>query len=564
MALTLVDPASEDLRHLASVDVKFSGAHLGGGIYFSANHDPKPGGTSSAVPQSGLDGEAPRHTTSELDYTLPDDPATWNAYRESGAGSYLKPGYDMALHVGERLADTGEFYDGPSVPLLIANDPTDLWGAVTITGYPQAEVSLTGQTGDLHQTTGTLYDFGYVMQQVGSDPGGYFRIEGAEVVSGMSGGATYLEFDPDGDGITESFLIGSVSRGERIDSPRLAEPIFRAQSTAFSPHYRDLARTISALEGDAARTADDFARMTLMSAQKVGSLNTTVQGQFFHENIYGGVNNDTLIGGGGDDLIIGGDGADLLIAGSGNATLMGGAGADWFAWTEGTGTVKLGDFRADEGDVIDLSGVFGTFDDVMAATSQTEDGTLRIQLPQTAGGGAILLPDTSMQDLTQSSMNVLCFGAGTLIATPTGNRPIEDLRPGDLVQTLDGGPRPLCAVNSRAIGRAELALRPRLWPVRIAAGALGPGLPARTLTVSPQHRMLVNGAITRRMCDAPALIAAIRLVGSPGIDQPPPPGPVVYHHLVFDRHRVVQAELLVRKLLSGAAGDGRTARGDRA
>ena len=80
--------------------------------------------------------------------------------------------------------------------------------------------------------------------------------------------------------------------------------------------------------------------MTLMSAQSVGSPLTTVQGEFFHEDIYGGVNADTLsgaggddqlFGGAGDDTIDGGTGSDRIDRGDGDDTLTGGAGADWFA-----------------------------------------------------------------------------------------------------------------------------------------------------------------------------------------------------------------------------------------
>ncbi|MBL4556843.1 MAG: hypothetical protein JKP98_05640, partial [Rhodobacteraceae bacterium] len=39
-------------------------------------------------------------------------------------------GFDVSLHVGATT------YDGPSAPLLIANDPSDLYGTVTVTGYP--------------------------------------------------------------------------------------------------------------------------------------------------------------------------------------------------------------------------------------------------------------------------------------------------------------------------------------------------------------------------------------------------------------------------------------------
>ena len=104
MTVTIVDPNTTELRHLASVDVKFSGLHIGGGIYFSANHYPSPGGTSKAVPQRSLIGEDEQHNTVEYDYTLPAD-----------AGSNQPSPHDLAVGVdtlqGKVKASAGKFGD---------------------------------------------------------------------------------------------------------------------------------------------------------------------------------------------------------------------------------------------------------------------------------------------------------------------------------------------------------------------------------------------------------------------------------------------------------------------
>ena len=44
MPLTTVNPNSTDIEHLASVDVEFSGTHIGGGIYLATNHNPNTDG----------------------------------------------------------------------------------------------------------------------------------------------------------------------------------------------------------------------------------------------------------------------------------------------------------------------------------------------------------------------------------------------------------------------------------------------------------------------------------------------------------------------------------------
>ncbi|MBK5934271.1 putative secreted protein (type I secretion substrate) [Rhodovulum imhoffii] len=557
MALSIVDPTSTEIEHLASVDVKFSGAHIGGGIYFSANHNPTPGGGSTAVPQSSLTGEAESHATTELDYTLPSGGEPWNTYREDidgdGDVDIVLAGFDMSLHVGERLASTGEFYDGPSVPLLIANDPNDLSGDVTITGYPSAANSLDGTSGTLHQTTGTLATGGYTDQTVGVDAGGYFTIDDAEAVGGMSGGGTFLDFDANGDGTTETYLIGSVARAGTIRDSDTGEVLGTfVQSASFSPHYADLAAAIEGLTGDEARTADDFPRMTLLSAQTVGSTLTTVQGQFFHEDIYGGVNADTLLGAGGDDHIFGGDGADSIDGGtgsdridggSGGDTLSGGAGADWFVGSGlgGGATDVITDFEATGGDVIDLSSYFVTLDDVVAATVELGDGSILISLPIGLGGGAVQVLDTTIADLNATNVNVVCFTEGTLILTSNGEKPVETLVVGDEVLTYNGHSKPLKAINIRRLGQLELGDRPNLWPVVIEKNALGSGIPHKRLRVSPQHRLLINSKIAQRIAGEPALVSAKKILGHPGTRQPRPPNGCTYIHLIFEEHEVIQA-----------------------
>ena len=216
MPLTTVNPNSTDIEHLASVDVEFSGTHIGGGIYLATNHDPNTDGrVRTAIPQRSLNGEAEPHSATEIDYVV-DNGANPNDYLEDtdgdGTGDNIYAGFDTSLFAGDRLASTGEFYDGPAISMLIANDPNDLTGNVTILGYPIAADSNTGAAGVLHETTGTLSQGGYTEETVGADVGGHFTIAGADAVRGMSGGGTFLDFDADGDGTTETYLIGTTSR----------------------------------------------------------------------------------------------------------------------------------------------------------------------------------------------------------------------------------------------------------------------------------------------------------------------------------------------------------------
>jgi len=133
-----------------------------------------------------------------------------------------------------------------------------------------------------------------------------------------------------------------------------------------------------------------------------------------------------------------------------------------------------------------------------------------------------------------------CFATGTLIATANGMRAVETLVAGDLVRTRDRGLRPVAWAGGRHLPARELDAAPHLRPILIRAGALGPGLPAHDLTVSPQHRVLIHSKIAARLVgQAEALVAAKHLTGLPGIAVLNPCGGVGYHHLLFDRHELV-------------------------
>jgi T5SS/PEP-CTERM-associated repeat protein len=124
-----------------------------------------------------------------------------------------------------------------------------------------------------------------------------------------------------------------------------------------------------------------------------------------------------------------------------------------------------------------------------------------------------------------------CYAAGTLIETLDGPVAVEQLRMGDVVRTVLGGPGRIVWVGSRAVA-CERHPRPEtVWPVRIARDAFGPGLPARDLFVSPDHALYLDGV----------LIPAKLLVNGTTVRQARRRH-VVYHHIELARHDVVLAE----------------------
>ena len=139
--------------------------------------------------------------------------------------------------------------------------------------------------------------------------------------------------------------------------------------------------------------------------------------------------------------------------------------------------------------------------------------------------------------------NVICFTDQTMIATPQGERAAGSLALGDLVMTLDHGPQPIRWIARQEIDAACLAAEPRLRPIRIAAGALGQGMPVRDLVVSPQHRILVRSKIAVRMFDTvEVLVAARQLLGLEGVDVVAHDAAVTYVHFMCDLHEIVIAD----------------------
>jgi hypothetical protein len=137
---------------------------------------------------------------------------------------------------------------------------------------------------------------------------------------------------------------------------------------------------------------------------------------------------------------------------------------------------------------------------------------------------------------------MICFTPGTRILTPSGAVPVESLRAGDLVQTKDSGAQPIRWTGSRHMTGARLFAMPRLRPVRIRAGAFGIGEPDEEITVSPEHRMVLRGAVARALFNTPEVLVAARdLINGDSVVLDTKARSVTYHHLLLPRHEVLFA-----------------------
>lgn len=127
-----------------------------------------------------------------------------------------------------------------------------------------------------------------------------------------------------------------------------------------------------------------------------------------------------------------------------------------------------------------------------------------------------------------------CFLTGTQIATPTGPRPIETLQPGDLVLTAGGAATAVVWVWQQAITNIFGVGEARM-PIRVSAHALGPGCPARDLTVTADHALLVDGMLI----NAGALVNGATIRPVPLHQMPPR---FSYWHIEATDHVVLLAE----------------------
>jgi VCBS repeat-containing protein len=180
---------------------------------------------------------------------------------------------------------------------------------------------------------------------------------------------------------------------------------------------------------------------------------------------------------------------------------------------------------------------------------QTLTDLFTVRINDTSGGAA-----TAQVRITITG--IPCFLRGTLILTERGPRAVEDLHPGDMILTADHGPQPLRWIGLRRVSAEEMELNPQLCPIRLRAGSLGPGLPARDLKLSPQHRVVVRGN------RGEVLVPVQKLLSLPGIARAPGTRRVAYYHLLFDRHEVIFAEGAATEslLLTPRALDGWPAR----
>lgn len=141
----------------------------------------------------------------------------------------------------------------------------------------------------------------------------------------------------------------------------------------------------------------------------------------------------------------------------------------------------------------------------------------------------------------------VCFTTGTRFRVVRDAHelevPVEALRVGDVAVTATGGRRPIRWIGRREIVPAECAAPSEQWPVRIRAGAFGPGrggrsLPVRDLTLSPGHPVLIGADGDH--CGG-VLVPVMCLINGTSITRVPTER-ITYWHVELDAHDILLAE----------------------
>ena len=142
-----------------------------------------------------------------------------------------------------------------------------------------------------------------------------------------------------------------------------------------------------------------------------------------------------------------------------------------------------------------------------------------------------LISATDLEEMNVLGYCLSCFVTGTRIATLRGEVAVEDLREGDLVMSRFGGAVPVRWIGHRRLDCRRHPRKQDVWPVRVTAGAFGPGRPRRDLRLSPDHAVFVEGV----------LIPIRYLINDATIIQEPA-GELTYWHVELPLHDVLLAE----------------------
>lgn len=244
---------------------------------------------------------------------------------------------------------------------------------------------------------------------------------------------------------------------------------------------------------------------------------------------------------------------DGLFAGSGGTettwtVAAGGTQTGTYSFTENDDlfTIASGGFGVyhNGNDLIDSTSIspalpgstFGGFD-IYDGQYDNGSGVTGIVVYDDASGNYWLFtdgdPGLSAADPVTTTLTSFCFLEGTLIMTPDGERPVEDLCIGDMVVTASGNHVPVKWLGVQR-HRNTGFISQKYAPVRISAGALGQGLPHSDLCVTAEHGMIIDDLVV----NAGALVNHDTITYAPMNEMPER---FAYYHVETEAHEEILA-----------------------
>ncbi len=201
------------------------------------------------------------------------------------------------------------------------------------------------------------------------------------------------------------------------------------------------------------------------------------------------------------------------------------------------GTLTLDSLPNDHVSIFDFAAGDVIFGDSFLADSGTfADNTLTLKLAGATEAALTVVGNFAAdQFLVQNNgidttIELLCFLAGTLIRTARGDMPVETLRPGDSVTTLGGANRRIVWIGtgSAMVSRGR---RNAATPVIVRRGALADNVPYRDLRLTKGHALFLDGV----------LIPVEELINHRSIAWDDHAQAVTVYHLELETHDVLLA-----------------------
>ena len=406
-------------------------------------------------------------------------------------------------------------------------------------------------------------------------------ISGFEAIQTLSGGTAT-------DNILAGGAIQIVSAGGISDGTQVAGGAFYEdiRGPAFEQNIEDV--FLSGRADDTLVTGGGYLAVrggessgTVLSGsisfQRITFLGPVSVTLLSEEEIDSGSSYGTLVGSGGDQLVAGGVAYDAIVETGGEQVVTSAIGASTYTFGVASHTTIAGgelDIRAGgtvSGDIIftgsggvlrlensgssiptgTISGFAPTDAIVLAATPYQAGDEVAL-----LGGNVLVVTQTDGQqdqfqldpnqsfaghhfDVAQfgsgtviTEDNALCFCPGTLIRTEDGERPVETLQIGDRVSTVHGDCQAVKWIGRRSYDGRFIRDQPLMLPVCVKAGAIGDGVPARDLYLSPRHALYIDGVLV----PAGLLVNGVTITQAEAVTQ------VSYIHVELADHDVIFAE----------------------